>query len=223
MDANRLLIGLLTCHAHRERDVLCLDTWIPVARALGMRVVFLIGDGRKAPPTHLDGDYLRIPCQDTYQALPQKSHGFFAWAAQQPGWDFVAKGDNDSLIIPDRLAAVEMAGADYLGCEPGGRWVGYASGAFYLLSRRAVEIAAERMTERVGAEDVCCGRAMRKAGIRLRQDQRIDPWGRNPPTLDNEVFATHHLEADRWREVWGRFCSRAAPAQWPPAYRRSSF
>lgn len=202
-----ILIGLLTCHDDRERDDLCEATWTPAARALGMRVVYLIGEGRFASETWLDGDYLRIPCPDTYPALPQKSAALFRWALTQP-WDVLVKADNDSLIIPQRLAAIDMAGIDYLGCEPGGRNRGYASGAGYLLSRRAVSILAERMKEKTGNEDQIAGRHLRRAGIQLVQDERIDPWGKRPPTPSNDTAISHHLDLWTWARAWDTLSSQ---------------
>jgi len=202
-----ILIGLLTCHAHRERDALVDQTWKPVAEALGMRVVFLIGEGRDAPPTWLDGDYLRIPCPDDYSHLPQRSAGFFRWALTQPDWQVCVKGDNDSLIIPERLAAVSVEGVDYLGAEwkPG---VNYASGgACYLLSRHATTIAAERLKERAGPEDLLVGKHLRRAGIKFTIDPRFDPWGRDPPTPQNDKVTTHKLDRERWLACWGQFHS----------------
>lgn len=199
-----LLIGLLSCHAHRERDILCLDTWVPVARQLGLRVVFLVGDGRHAPATWLDGDYLHCPCHDSYGALPGKSRAFFQWALTQPDWSHCVKADNDSLIIPERLAAVDLVGVDYWGQEPGIRWFGYASGAGYALSRRAVEIASERLTEKQGSEDALVGKHLRRAGIPLTKDARVDPWGKCPPTPGNHVVITHKLDRERWMACWGQ-------------------
>lgn len=200
-----ILIGLLTCHAHRARDELCLASWVPVARQMGMRVVFLIGEGLDAPPTWLDGDYLRIPCQDDYSHLPQKSAGFFRWALTQPNWTTLLKGDTDTLIIPERLAAVSMECVDYRGAEwkPG---VNYASGgAGYLLSRHATTIAAERLKERAGAEDLLVGKHLRRAGIKFTIDPRFDPWGRDPPTPQNDKVTTHKLDRERWLTTWRPF------------------
>jgi hypothetical protein len=200
-----ILIGLLTCHAHRERDAICLNTWIPVARQLGMRVVFLIGEGRDAPPTWLDGDYLRIPCLDDYISLPCKTRALAQWALTQPGWDRILKADNDSLVIPERLAAVSMDGIDYRGSEPGIKWFGYASGAGYLLSRRAAQVVADTLVNRKGAEDQLVGRALKRAGIELTKDPRFDPWGRDPPTPQNDKVTTHKLDRERWLACWGQF------------------
>jgi hypothetical protein len=199
-----ILIGLLSCHAHRERDLLVEQTWKPVAESLGMRVVFLVGDGRHAPATWLDGDYLHCPCKDDYLSLPAKSHAFFQWALTQPDWQTVLKADDDSLIIPERLAALDMQGVDYRGVEwkPG---VNYGSGAGYLLSRRAVEIVAERMVETHGSEDMIAGKHLRRAGIPLTKDARVDPWGKCPPTPENDIVITHKLDRERWLACWHQF------------------
>ena len=200
-----ILIGLLTCHAHRERDSLVESTWAPVARQLGMRVVFLIGDGPRAQPTWLDGDYLRIPCPDDYWSLPMKTRAFAQWALTQSGWDRILKADNDSLVIPERLAAIEMDGIDYRGSEPGIKWFGYASGAGYLLSRRAAQVVADTLVNRKGAEDQLVGRALKRAGIELTKDASFDPWGKNPPTPKNQIVLTHKLDRERWLACWGQF------------------
>jgi hypothetical protein len=172
-----------------------------------MRVVFLIGEGRDAEPTWLDGDYLRIPCQDDYPSLPMKTRAFSQWALSQPDWTTACKSDNDSLIIPERLAHVEMDGIDYRGSEPGIKWFGYASGAGYLLSRRAAQVVADTLVNRKGAEDQLVGRALKRAGIELTKDARFDPWGKNPPTPQNDKVTTHKLDRERWLACWGQFHS----------------
>ena len=202
---HRYLIGLLTCHAHRERDLLCLETWVPVARQLGMRVVFLIGEGRFIHDPTLDGDYLRCPCPDDYRSLPQRTRCFFRWALTQPDWDSVLKADNDSLVIPGRLAALDMGDAEYRGCEPGHQWRGYGSGGGgYLLTRRAVEIVAERLNDKTGAEDQLVGRYLRRAGVKFHQDARFVPWGSNDrrPKPDNDLITAHKIPESLWRETW---------------------
>lgn len=197
----RLLIGLLSCHQHRSREVLCEQTWIPAARALGWQVVFLVGEGRRLGEPLLDPPYLRCPCNDTYLCLPGKTQAFCRWAVERDDWDLLLKADNDSLVIPRRVAALDL-GADYLGCEPGGRWRGYASGAGYFLSHHAAEIVASQMKRTTGSEDVLVGRTLQRAGIQLTQDQRIDPWGHRPPAPDNGTAISHHLDESRWRATW---------------------
>ena len=202
---HRYLIGLLTCHAHRERDLLCLDTWVPVARQLGLRVVFLIGEGRFIQEPTLDGDYLRCPCPDDYRSLPMKTKVFCRWALTQPDWDILGKGDNDTLVIPERLAALDMGNAEYRGCEPGSPWRGYSSGgALYLLTRRAVEIVAERLKDQAGPEDQLVGRYLRRAGVKFTKDARFVPWGNaeRRPMPDNHLITTHKIPESLWRETW---------------------
>lgn len=207
---SRFLIGLLSCHKHRDRDLLALETWIPVARALGMRVVFLVGDGPGKWFPFQDGDYLHCPCPDTYPALPQKTRAFCRWALSQPDWTWLCKADNDTLIVPYRLQDCAQAipeGVDYFGAE----WkpkVAYASGgALFGLSRRATEIVARDLTARVGAEDLLVGKLLRRAGIPMHIDPRFVPFGNEQrrPLPDNGLITTHKIPDALWRETWAAF------------------
>lgn len=200
----RILIGLLTCHAHRDRDEMPLRTWIPIARELGMRVVLILGDGKFCREPFLDGDYLHTPAQDTYPTLTQKTAWLCRWALTQPDWTTLFKADQDTYLVPHRLAAYPFEGLDYVGCEPGGRYRGWCSGgAGYGLSRRAAELVANGMHEKVGAEDVCVSRVLRKNRIRGHYDERFIPWGAETrrPTAANQVVTCHKIPAELWMRI----------------------
>lgn len=200
----RLLIGLLTCHAHRDRDLLPLGTWIPIARELGMRVVLILGDGRSCTEPYLDGDYLHTPAQDSYQALPQKTKWLCHWAITQPEWSTLFKADQDTYVVPHRLAAYPFQDHDYVGCEPGGRYRGWCSGgAGYGLSRRSTELVASGLSSKIGAEDVLVSRVLRRNGIHAVYDERFIPWGAETrrPTAENTTVTCHKIPRDLWMRI----------------------
>jgi hypothetical protein len=196
----KYLIGLLSAWKYADRRALCRATWVPRLRALGHDVVFLLGQPDiPAPERH--GDLLILPCPGDYPTLPQRTRWFCRWAlaALQRGddWTHLAKADDDTCVCAERLSAYEPIGP-YVGNEwkPG---VGYGSGGgMYLLDRPAAAIAAEKLTQPTGAEDLLVGQVLRQNGIRLEIDQRFVPFGNSErrPKPTNDLITCHKVGPD---------------------------
>ncbi|MBI3861225.1 MAG: FkbM family methyltransferase [Planctomycetia bacterium] len=195
---NNLLIAVLSCQAYPQRRERCLATWIPKARELGIDVVFVVGSPSQTRAVR-DGDLLIVPAGDDYASLPQKVAELCRWALAETDCDYLFKCDDDTYVRPERLLAVDVEGADYIGAEwaPG---AGYASGgAGYLLSRRAIETVSATMLQFVNdptptdAEDVLVGRCLFRSNLPLRIDGRFLPYGNDElrPRPGNHYVTAH--------------------------------
>lgn len=194
----RILIGLLSAMAFTERRDICRQTWMQDAPKYNVDIVFLIGD-QSVTHSHRTCDELFLPCADDYQSLPQKTQQYMIWASST-GVRWVVKADDDTYIcIPRLIERLKDESADYIGCEPGGGFVGYASGSCYVLSSRAVSIAAKAKWRRYGAEDVVMGQIMDSNGIRFHNEPLIVPWGLYPnrvPLKSNNLITTHAIRPE---------------------------
>ena len=201
----RTVIGLLSCQQEfaRGRRDLCRDTWLNAVSALGYNVFFLVGGDLCGSSS----DVLRFDVGDTYPELPQKTHAFCRWALDR-GYDRLFKADDDTLIHPQRFQAwlQEVEGQDYVGNEwqPG---VHYGSGgAGYLLSRRGIELVADKLQNKHGAEDLLVGQIMHRARIKLKLDPRLIPFGNAErcPLPGNDIVTTHKIPEPLWRSCWAQ-------------------
>lgn len=168
-----ILIGVLSAFGYEDRRSLCRATWFRPEPPT-WDAVFLVGcqqvdDQPVTEPTR-KGDFLYLPCPDDYTHLPQKSRLFCQWALTQPDWTYLYKTDDDGWTHIPRLLAYDPQGADLAGVE----WrkgCGYASGAGYLLSRRAAEIVATALKAQTGAEDALVAHVLAKEGISMRHER----------------------------------------------------
>lgn len=197
----KLVIGLTSCKAHDDRDNLVRSTWLPKASALGISVYFIKGG---ACQTCVDGDVLWLNVHDDYRALPQKTRAWMEWALKNTDAEWIGKGDNDTLLIPERLVNYDFSNKQYVGREPGVRWRNYASGgAMYFVDRAFAGIIAKEMTVSQGAEDVLTGRLAKTHGVKLFQDQRFIPWGspERCPRANNDLITCHQIPTPLWMEI----------------------
>lgn len=203
----QIVIGLLSCPKHNDRDILCRSTWIPKATQLGIQVVFLRGG---ASAFRQDGDTLYFPMIDHKDRLPPRTRAFCHWAIANTDADVFFKADNDSYIVPERLIAFaeSVKNKDLWGNEPGGRWRGYCSGgAGYGLSRSAATILAEYLTAPTGAEDQLATRTLQKYGIQpyFPAPRRFVSWGIDAddrrPSPTNGIITTHQIPFDLWMKI----------------------
>lgn len=209
----KLVIGLLSCAQHDDRDDLVRQTWMKKATELEIPVYFLRGG---VSEFRQDGDTLYFPVFDTYTCLPQKTRAWMEWATQNTDADVAVKGDNDSWVCPERLLdfATEHSDLDFWGNEPGGRWRGYPSGGgCYGVSRRAATILAENMTEPSGAEDVTATLVLKARKIRpfFPKPRRFISWGADSPDrrpmIDNQIITTHQISRELWLKIHQEFYS----------------
>lgn len=194
-----ILIGALSAVPYDHRRNLVRETWGADCDRMGVQYYSLIGDNIKIcdvleQDTTLDQHIWVLPCPDAYQFLPQKTRHFCRAALQFPNWKWLLKTDDDSYISVPRLLQLNLVG-DYIGAEYK-RGVKYASGAGYFVSRKAVEILADRLRIPTGAEDLCVGLYLHAAGIAFTIDnEHIIPFATRTHrgSADNTVVITHRL------------------------------
>jgi len=198
----KLVIGLLSCAKHDDRDELVRQTWLKTATELAIPVYFLRGG---VVEFRQEQDTLYFPVPDTYTCLPQKTRAWMEWAVENTDADYIGKGDNDSLLIPDRLVQYDFTDKRYVGCEPGGRWRGYASGgAMYFVDRSLAQLISSELTAPSGPEDVLVGAIARQHRVSLFKDRRFVPWGNQTrrPLPENDIIASHQLSRELWMDSW---------------------
>jgi hypothetical protein len=146
LEMNRTLIAVTTCEKFRAKADACRATWARRARSIGFDVRFFVGlDKAYGEPREFD-DTVVLPCQDDYLSLPAKVKETMIWSIAK-GYDFTYKVDDDTFLIPERLAEAYKkthSGRDYVGNfrESFQSPKGYASGFCYGLSRKAAEVVA---------------------------------------------------------------------------------
>jgi hypothetical protein len=202
-----LVIGLLSCDKHDDRDELVRQTWLKKTTELSIPVYFLRGG---VSEFRQDGDTLYSPVPDTYTCLPQKTRAWMQWATENTHADFIFKADNDTFVVAERLLdfATEHADKEFWGNEPGGRWRGYPSGGGgYGVSRRAAAILADHMTAPSGAEDVVATQVLKAHKIRpfFPKPRKFISWGRDAidrrPTATNSIITTHQIPNELWFRI----------------------
>ena len=138
---NRILIAMVTCEKFRAKADACRASWV---RRVGdfADVRFFLGRGA----TQQDDREVLLDVGDDYFSLPAKVKETMLWSTAK-GYDFTYKTDDDSFLIPERLAAAYNSihrEKDYVGNfrESFRHPRGYASGFFYGLSRKSAEVIA---------------------------------------------------------------------------------
>ncbi len=197
------LLAVMTGQKHAERRAACLQTWLD---SPGMDWVFFVGSHRAGREGHL----LHLPCPDTWNHLPRKTHAMIRWALAQ-GYDRLFKADDDSYVhTPRLLAEARRLGDDfgYIGrgvtnaVNPRYAGLTYAQGgAGYWLDRRCMELlAAEPEPVEDDLEDGWVAQVLLRHGIPLREDHRYCPTlADGEPRRANTIITTHHITPQQMR------------------------
>jgi hypothetical protein len=186
------LIGILTCEKNLGRADGIRNSWLKLLPA-SYQALFL--HGRPGQPASMEDDCLYLDCPESYETLPQKVTAFFGYCRQHLEFDYLFKTDDDTYLDLERFIAFDKQGGDYIGqfreqalAERGKTWhygkctdktfevpyespfvCPWATGGGYYLSRKAVELAYEKMEKTCTEylfEDVMVGEA-------LTQDARV--------------------------------------------------
>jgi hypothetical protein len=196
-----LLIGTLSAAEYHDRRGMCRASWMAdVPRHPGLDAVFLLGDHVGAPSR--TGDELRLPCPDSYAALPQRTAWFCRWALEHSDFDYLFKCDDDTYVAIDRLVAVDLGGRDYVGRDLGG-WA--SGGAGYFLSRRAARLVACNLVAETGNEDQAVAQVLREFGIPLHDEPGLLPWPVSgpEPSAANGTFTAHGVDSAAHQRIHG--------------------
>lgn len=197
----KVLIAIASCKAYEPtRKPACIGTWL---KRLPSHVdyVFVIGCNNAL---YRDGDTLNVPCPDSYQALPSKTHWLMKWAATQD-YDVVFKCDDDTYIhVPRLLEHIETTKVAYTGCPVYPTGFQYASGgAGYLLIKEAVACVGNNPPVNESFEDVYVGKLMANHGFEFVPNPRFSMYNTPRPSVDNNLITSHYCDAG-WMEVINR-------------------
>jgi len=188
------------------------ETWFKdAARFANVTAKFFYGRPDKMLSGFNKDDSVILDCPDDYLGLPYKTREICRYALRN-GYDFLVKGDDDSIIHVDRLLRSGFDLHDQMGwtcrCLPRNHTTCgcYATGMCYTLSRRAMGIVASAEVGEDWAEDFWVGKLMRKAGIVYA---RNDGWlsGLSKHYVDlplpPNTIAAHSVRPETMRE-WYR-------------------
>jgi hypothetical protein len=146
------------------------DTWFKdVVPFPNVTAKFFYGDMPGVNPI-LPPDSMGLRCPDDYAGLPYKTQEICRYALRH-GYDFLVKGDDDSIIYVDRLLRSGFDLHEQMGwtcrCLPRnhGTCNCYATGMCYTLSRRAMGLVASAEIGNNWAEDFWVGNILRQDGI----------------------------------------------------------
>ncbi len=183
----KILIAICSSHVHAARRAAVRETWLrrlPVS----MQGVFFFGIGPKVsePAT------VALPVDDSYQALPAKVQAFFRYAEASLDFDYLFKCDDDTYLCAERLDELVDPACDLIGSQDCARHNCAYGGAGYLLTRKAVRLAAEAPTPRPGNEDVWVSCLLRNAGVKPHFTPRLFGGRRQFPRPDNDLVTAHH-------------------------------
>lgn len=168
------------------------------------------GDG------YLRDGVLRLPCDDTYGGLPEKTNVALQYALRAGGWTHILKVDDDAYVQIDRLmekiASYGDNVPDYAGRlrgSSGEKPHPYASGFCYLLSRKAAQIVVDGGVNDT-AEDRMVGNHLYNAGyvchplweeFVITTSNKNATSGAEGPRKGNRVIACAEYSPDSLRYV----------------------
>ena len=188
----KILVGLATCRkrtyaagdhvGHQDspnnpRIDSVLDTWYSdwAERYTDkFDVRFFVGNGIEK--VNLP-DLVELNVLDDYTSLPAKVQAMFKWALDA-GYDYVAKVDDDVLLHSANFLKFFQQ-VDYCGYELEAAIGKYASGAAYVVSRKAMQLVVDATWVSTpwienfnSAEDQIVGEVLKRNGIHLLHDHR---------------------------------------------------
>jgi hypothetical protein len=204
MNDCRLVVGVLSGKTYEDRRKVCRDTWMADLKLANVPAFFLVGD-HDEQSTSDDTLYLNVP--DDYGSLSWKTRAFCQFALDHYNFEYIFKCDDDTYVRANRLIAYDQKGEDYIGIDPTGEKTFNSGGAGYFLSRKAAEIVARELTERVGAEDLFVGKLLRRHGVVRTQDTKFQAWKLkdNFPRPDNEIITAHYRRGSDMTEIHDGF------------------
>jgi len=182
----KILIAVISCHSYKYAagDSVGHKTGKDLVRASASRetwyknfhkyrdqldLKFFYGWGAERGP---EPDEAFLECPDGYYDLPAKVKAMFAWALDA-GYDYAVKLDDDVLFRPNNFLKFFQP-VDYCGYELESNTDKWASGAAYVVSRRAMQFVVDTPWNPTwnSAEDQATGRILRANGIALTHDHR---------------------------------------------------
>lgn len=180
----KILIGVVSCHSYQYaaddsvghktgsdpvRASASRKTWVKNFPHDKLDLKFFYGRGGDRQPA---ADEVFLDAPDGYYELPAKVKAMFRWALDA-GYDYCLKIDDDVLLRPTNLLKFFQP-VDYCGYELEAAIGKYASGAAYVISRRAMQLVVDTPWDDTfnRAEDQWTGEVLKRNGIHLLHDHR---------------------------------------------------
>ena len=210
----RILVGVCSCHAARDRREACRETWLSQLPD-GIAYKFFLGNkpkeeekkpGMEAPlclPEEDWSDVVQLNVNDSYAYLPSKGIAFYQYALEHYEFDWLFKCDDDTYVALERLESLCRSDCDMIGDVSVLKRSSPSGGAGYLMNKRLVERFVEHAHEvpETGAEDVIFGIMASDLGASLRADKRLYLGNDLPPTKNNEQVSCHWCSPQRLRDI----------------------
>ena len=191
----RILIGICSCHHYPEKRMAIRETWLTKVPK-EMTATFFVGNGSEVT----EQDIIKLLVRDDYDGLPQKVKAFFQYCLMHFEFEYLFKCDDDTYLLGERLCDLLKDNPEFVGSMDW--WPSHADGgAGYLLSRHAVEIAAQAPCPDSGPEDVWVTGLLRNAGIELRPSPQLMQDHRVFPGNDNRIITVHWCRPEILREI----------------------
>ena len=186
------------------------ETWLPKARRL-CDVRFFYADPTPCPiPWSREfGDRIDlVGIPDGYANLTTKTWAMFKWVYDR-GYGHMLKLDDDNLLHIGRFLASDYEQHDYVGNEhqgtlSDGTETTYASGAGYVLSRKAIKVLLDHEIPPDWAEDRQVGLILREGGIQLHDDKRYVMCACTDclPKLPADYITMHCIPPNSMKEIY---------------------
>lgn len=183
----KILVGIATCRSfaysagdqagHRNspdnpRIQTVLDTWYKLwaekySDKFDVKLFVGTGDQEVRFP-----NLVELDAPDGYMDLPAKVKAMFKYALAS-GYDYCLKLDDDVLLCPQNFLKLFQP-VDYCGYELESDTLKWASGAAYVVSRKAMQLVVDTPWDVTwnSAEDQATGRILATNGIPLTHDHR---------------------------------------------------
>ncbi len=202
----RVLIGILSSNKGRyaARRALVRRTWFSACEKYGLVPKFVMGSYFVNAPLEVD-DLLVLPGPDEYVALMPRLVAWCRWASTF-SWDYIFKCDDDTLLVPNRLAEIAEqhadAGHNYVGSVFAGDPLACLGGSGCLFSRKAAAVIATAQPSDVGHDDIASGHLLSAWGMPPVDEPRFGRIGAQSPSADNDLATGVEQPLSAW-EAWG--------------------
>ncbi len=110
----RWIVLIITCYKRLDKAKQIHETWVQALKKLGFVCLFVVGDPSKEKSV-VQGDFLYVKCQDSYEALPSKVVNAYLYCYHHFNFTYLYKVDDDTVVNPLRLVELDLGNHHYIG------------------------------------------------------------------------------------------------------------